>query len=254
MGTLLTESWGGVIGAPWIQIVTALAAALCGAFIGGERARHEKPAGVRTMMLVCVGSAAFTMVSFVFSTTTGDSGRVAAQIVTGIGFLGAGVILRGRGGITGMTTAATIWTTAAIGIVLGTGHIPAGIGLTLLVRGVLSGVRFLEKRTLEALPPLTIDLVYEARRGKTHAQMASAFDDFGVDLPPEEEPPGAEAGGEEQGADAVRALRIELRLQQGHSRELLGQIAALDAVRALRVRRLGGKAVAASGSGPGTIG
>src|ERR1700744_3655434 len=79
--------------APWVDVVLAVVAVACGLTVGGERDRREKAVGLRTMALVCLGSAVFTMASFAFTTTTGDSGRVAAQIVTGIGFLGAGVIL-----------------------------------------------------------------------------------------------------------------------------------------------------------------
>src|SRR5271165_4367682 len=79
--------------APLAQIIIALVALLCGAIIGSEREKREKPAGLRTLILVCLGSAAFTMAGFAFTSKTGDSGRVAAQIVTGIGFLGAGIIL-----------------------------------------------------------------------------------------------------------------------------------------------------------------
>lgn len=76
-----------LIPAPWLQITLAGVAVICGAVVGVERERREKPAGLRTLVLVCLGSAVFTVVSFVFTSTSGDSGRVAAQIVTGIGFL-----------------------------------------------------------------------------------------------------------------------------------------------------------------------
>ena len=89
---------------PWLAIILVLAAVVCGAIIGAEREQRDKPAGLRTLLLVCLGSALFTMVSFQFTTTTGDSGRVAAQIVTGIGFLGGGAILHSKNSVTGMTT------------------------------------------------------------------------------------------------------------------------------------------------------
>src|SRR5439155_17523968 len=140
------ESWTFHWQAPWVYPVLSLAAIVCGMLLGNERQRHEKPAGLRTLALVCLGSAVFTMVSFVFSTTTGDSGRVAAQIVTGIGFLGAGAILHGTGIIRGMTTAATIWAVAATGMVVGTGYAGAGLGLSLLVRLVLTAALAYERR------------------------------------------------------------------------------------------------------------
>ena len=117
---------------PWVDPILTVVALLCGIFVGGERQRREKPAGLRTLALVCLGSAIFTMASFAFTTTTGDSGRVAAQIVTGIGFLGAGVILHGQRIVSGVTTAAVIWVAAAIGMVVGSGYVIAGLALSLL--------------------------------------------------------------------------------------------------------------------------
>src|SRR5262245_66403656 len=115
-------TWRGLWPAPWAGIACAFMAVLCGAIVGAEREKKEKPAGLRTLILVSLGSATFTMVSFAFTTTTGDSGRVAAQIVTGIGFLGAGVILHGVGSVTGTTTAATVWMVAATGMTVGAGY------------------------------------------------------------------------------------------------------------------------------------
>src|SRR5262245_8292359 len=129
----LTESWYLLLPAPWVQLILAPMAALCGALVGMEREAKEKPAGLRTMSLVCLGSCVFTLVGYAFTTTTGDSGRVAAQIVTGIGFLGGGMLIREPGGVHGVTTAATIWVVAAMGIVVGTGHVAGGAALTLLI-------------------------------------------------------------------------------------------------------------------------
>ncbi|MFA5078210.1 MAG: MgtC/SapB family protein [Dehalococcoidia bacterium] len=99
-----------------------LAAALGGA-IGFQRERAGKPAGLRTHMLICLGSALFTVVSVLGFTGNVDPARIAAGVVTGIGFIGAGVIFRGMRGdkVMGITTAASIWVTAAIGIAAGVG-------------------------------------------------------------------------------------------------------------------------------------
>jgi putative Mg2+ transporter-C (MgtC) family protein len=98
-----------------------LAAAL-GAIIGYQRERAGKPAGLRTHMLISIGSALFTVASVSGFTGTVDPTRIAAGIVTGIGFLGAGAILHREGGIVaGLTTAATIWVSAAIGLAAGAG-------------------------------------------------------------------------------------------------------------------------------------
>src|SRR5262245_10287071 len=144
----LTEDLHAFISPPWLQVVLALTSVVCGAIVGAERERREKPAGLRTLILVCLGSTAFTMASFAFVTTTGDSGRVAAQIVTGIGFLGAGAILHGSGLVRGMTTAATIWATAATGMIVGIGYAGAGLGLSLLMRFVLAAALAFEVRGL----------------------------------------------------------------------------------------------------------
>ena len=100
-----------------MEIVGRLAlAAILGGIIGLEREYRGYPAGVRTMALVCMGSALFADTSSLFG---GDSSRVTAQIVSGIGFLGAGLIFREGYSVKGVTTAATIWTVAAVGIVIG---------------------------------------------------------------------------------------------------------------------------------------
>src|ERR1700676_5727969 len=101
----LTESWHHYLSQPWAALVLGCSAVLCGGWVGLERERREKPAGLRTMALVALGSSVFTIVGFTFTSTTGDAGRVAAQIVTGIGFLGAGVLMCGTGGVQRNTTA-----------------------------------------------------------------------------------------------------------------------------------------------------
>ena len=111
-------------------------AAVFGAAVGYERRSADKPAGLRTLSLVAVGSALFTVISS-FSFETADQSRVAAQIVTGVGFLGAGVILRSGVGVSGLTPAATIWATAAIGMAVGSGLYIASIGGTALMLVIL---------------------------------------------------------------------------------------------------------------------
>ncbi len=112
----------------FIMIVRVGLAFLLGGIVGYERERVQRPAGLRTHMLVCAGSACFTVASvFGFDNlgTVRDPARLAAQIITGIGFLGAGTIFRTGSTVRGLTTASSIWITAAIGIV-------AGLGLALL--------------------------------------------------------------------------------------------------------------------------
>ncbi len=98
-----------------------LLAAGLGAAIGLERELHSKPAGLRTNILIAVGAALFTILSTEIGRTGGASDRIAAQIVTGVGFLGAGAIIQSGRSILGMTTAATIWVNAAVGMAAGAG-------------------------------------------------------------------------------------------------------------------------------------
>ncbi len=107
------------------MVLRLLIAALLGGIIGYERERAQKPAGFRTLLLVCLGSTLFTIMSVHGFSGFGmptDPARIASNIVAGIGFLGAGTILRGEGAVVGLTTAATIWVLAAIGMAVGTGY------------------------------------------------------------------------------------------------------------------------------------
>lgn len=117
-----------------LEMVGRLAlAALLGGLIGLEREMHSKPAGLRTYMIVCVGSCLITLVSLYFwkqEPRTTDPSRVAAQIVTGIGFLGAGAILRYGMSVRGLTTAASLWTSAGIGMAVGAGYWLAAVAAT----------------------------------------------------------------------------------------------------------------------------
>ena len=110
-----------------------LVAVVLGALVGYERERAGKPAGVRTHGMVSLGAALFTVVSLHGFGETSDPARVAAQIVTGIGFLGAGAILHQRGYVEGLTTAASLWVTAAIGLAVGVGMLFMSVATAILV-------------------------------------------------------------------------------------------------------------------------
>ena len=104
----------------WDILIGIILSVILGGVIGLERELSGKPAGLRTNVLICVGAAVFTLISRYMGGTENDSiSRIAAQIVTGIGFLGAGAIMNDRGGIHGLTTAATIWLVAGIGMACG---------------------------------------------------------------------------------------------------------------------------------------
>ena len=119
---------------PDVQLFLRLVIAMAlGSAIGYERARRGKPAGVRTHGMVCLGAALFTVVSLYGFGNPNDTARVAAQIVTGIGFLGAGAILHEHGSVQGLTTAASLWVTAAIGLAVGTGMVLLSLATAVLV-------------------------------------------------------------------------------------------------------------------------
>lgn len=103
-----------------VMVLRLLLAAVLGALIGFQRSRAGKHAGTRTLGLISVGAALFSVIS-ILSFEGGDPSRIAAGVVTGIGFLGAGAILHQHGGVEGLTTAATIWVAAGIGLAAGAG-------------------------------------------------------------------------------------------------------------------------------------
>ena len=120
-----------------------LLAAGLGAAIGIERETRQKPAGLRTNILIALGSALFTMLSIDIGGVGNTPDRIAAQVVTGVGFLGGGAILRSGRNIHGMTTAATIWVNAAVGVAAGAGYFAmaiAGTAITLVVLALLPPV------------------------------------------------------------------------------------------------------------------
>jgi|SRR5688572_8925114 len=127
-------------------------AVLVGGGIGLERELKGKPAGLRTNILICVGSALLMDLGMgIGESHGGDPSRIAAQVVTGIGFLGAGTILHTRGQITGLTSAATIWVVAAIGLTIGAGYFIEALGTTVAVMIVLIGLGWVESRFLSRM-------------------------------------------------------------------------------------------------------
>jgi putative Mg2+ transporter-C (MgtC) family protein len=120
------------------MVMRLLAAALLGGIVGFERESHGRVAGFRTHILVCVGSALIMLTSLRMCTiyrgvAIADPGRIAAQVVTGVGFLGAGTILRFRASVRGLTTAASLWVVAGIGLAIGVGMFKAAALSTVLV-------------------------------------------------------------------------------------------------------------------------
>ncbi len=126
--------------AEWLMIERLLISAVMGGLIGVERQMHEKPAGLRTHVLVCMGATLFTLLSLSFSNSDGsavDVSRVAAGVVTGIGFLAAGSIFREKERVRGLTTAADLWVIAAIGLSIGLGYYSVAVVATIITLIIL---------------------------------------------------------------------------------------------------------------------
>ncbi len=222
---LLFDNWRMIIPSPLGAVALAIVAVVCGAIVGGERQRREKAAGLRTMIMVCLGSAVFTMASVFFTTTTGDSGRVAAQVVVGIGFLGAGLIMHGRGIISGATTAATIWVTAAIGLVAGAGYAGGALGLSLLVRLILSLVSLYEIRVACQQPEVKVELDFAPMNGITAIRLKRVLADY---------PVSTVSGEWQELSENLHRLTLRLHLPKLHLRELLDDLVTVPEVKAIR--------------------
>ncbi|MGH9797612.1 MAG: MgtC/SapB family protein [Candidatus Polarisedimenticolia bacterium] len=152
-------------------LLKALLAIACGGLIGAERELKKKPAGFRTNILICLGSMLFMWLSshVALSVTDrpADPGRIAAQIVTGIGFLGAGTIIQARGRVVGLTSAAMIWVVSAVGMSIGAGyHAIAGM-TTVLILLVLVGLGFLEQRVLGRCVLYDCQVGFDDDQGRT---------------------------------------------------------------------------------------
>jgi putative Mg2+ transporter-C (MgtC) family protein len=156
-------------------------AIICGGLIGLERELKNKPAGIKTNILICLGSALYTSVSVLISASFakdghfGDPARIAAQIVSGIGFLGGGTIIQARGTIQGLTTAATIWVVAAIGICIGIGHADIAVATSITVVIVLVLSNIFEDRVLGRSLSFACEIVVSDPDGKVRQAINQAL-------------------------------------------------------------------------------
>lgn len=153
-------------------VIRLLVAALLGALIGFDRERQNQPAGLRTHTILAVGSALAMIISVNlanqykdFGGPDGDPARLAAQVISGIGFLGAGAIFRFGPNVRGITTATSLWTLAVIGLSIGAGNFIAGIATTLILLVVLTILDWVEKRYIKTYKSLTIDVQVEDHPG-----------------------------------------------------------------------------------------
>jgi putative Mg2+ transporter-C (MgtC) family protein len=127
----------------WPAIGTAM---FCATIIGLERQLRGKPVGIRTSCLITLGTYLFLATTFLLQGNIVDPSRVVGQVITGIGFLGAGVMLAKDGAVVGVTSAATIWVLAALGVMISSDHLLPAIKLAVLVVIILYGVDFMEDR------------------------------------------------------------------------------------------------------------
>lgn len=137
------------------SLLRLLLAGALGGIIGLERTIHHKSAGIRTNMFICMGAALFTIMSeLIPDPSIGDRTRIASNIVQGVGFLGAGAILHNKGGVSGLTTAATIWVVASIGMAAGAGHYLLATLSGVIILIALNLLGYLEARL--GLKPITV--------------------------------------------------------------------------------------------------
>lgn len=150
---------------PWQWVFRLALAAALGALIGGERESRGHPAGVRTQALVALGAALLTGAGQVgFSGAAVDTSRIASQVVTGIGFIGAGVILKNRGTVTGLTTAATLFLSAGLGVAIGAGLVGPALVATGIALVVIYGLR-LVKPLIRRRATKTVQVDYVSGHG-----------------------------------------------------------------------------------------
>ncbi|HTH46503.1 MAG TPA: MgtC/SapB family protein [Candidatus Limnocylindria bacterium] len=217
----------------WELILRLLVAAALGSLIGLERERLGWAAGLRTHMLVCVGSCLMMIVSaYGFSATLGnhvvlDPSRVAAQVVSGIGFLGAGSIILRNEAIKGLTTAASVWAVAGVGLAAGGGLYTAAVAATVIMLVILAGLKPLEDRYLVSRAALELSLT--APRGTV------SVDFLQVAL-------GGRAGRirqlivhsrDEDGSE--HATLVMTRISPKDTREIVSKLEAIPAIRQVRV-------------------
>ena len=214
-------------------LLRVVLAGVLGGAIGAEREIREREAGLRTHLLVAVGAALFTLVSayawrdFHFSQKSGvtyDPTRIAAQIVTGIGFLGAGAIIRQGLSVRGLTTAASLWVVAAIGIAAGSGYYSAALITTVVVLVGLWPLRIVAYRFFTRIRPGEQRLEVELRPNESPAILIEALERAG----------GAVHAFELEDARDRRRILLDVRLLSAQPHSVTAELMRLEPVLGVR--------------------
>lgn len=203
-----------------------LLATVLGGLIGFERELAGKPAGLRTNILICVGAALLMDVSQAVAagSATADPGRIAAQVVSGIGFIGAGTILVERGSVVGLTTAATLWVVAAIGLAVGSHAYVEAVGATALVAITLFLLGKIEDFLIKRRTSITLEVVTEPR-AEALDDVVQLIEGHGLQLLPQKV---------EKSTDRYRAI-YELHGSASRRDSALKELGAAQGVRKITV-------------------
>jgi len=212
----------------WVGLICIFASMLCGGLVGIERERRDKPAGLRTVVLISVGSTIFTTVSLLLASgkMTADPARLAAQIIPGIGFLGAGAILHARGTVVGLTTGATIWAVAAVGVTIGAGYVAAGACFTLVIYFTLSILHRVEWILNGACTYRNTVVTYRPDAGKARPQIQDVLDHYRI-------PDGKVIDGRR--GESERVLQFPVCTRHRYHRMILKDLSDIAAVTSLDI-------------------
>jgi len=214
----------------WDALLRLVVAAGLGGAVGLERELRDHEAGFRTHLLVALGACVFTLVSayawtdWTFSTREGivfDPTRIAAQIVTGIGFLGAGAIIVRGINVRGLTTAATLWVVAAIGMAAGTGYYAVAVGATGLVLVSLGPLKIVSARMLSRVRPEEAELAINLAPGGVGAKVLTRIEEAGGVI-------NSVAFGDERTMDVV--LRASRRAESARVAEEISKLEDVERV------------------------
>jgi len=210
----------------------ALLAIVCGGLVGVEREVRRKPAGFKTNILICLGSMLFMWLSshvagLLGEGVRGDPGRIAAQVVTGIGFLGAGTIIHSRGYVSGLTSAAMIWVVSAIGMAIGAGLHAVGVLTTGLVLVVQIGLGLFERRWFGRCVLRACQVSFDDDGGRTRGEIEKAARACGV--PPDRF--------HVKGSGDHLVMTLQYCDVHPQHKRVLGQLWSIDGVREVRPLR-----------------